>query len=448
MASKLTLYFAPGSPPARACLMLVRKMKLDVNVKMVDLGALEHHSKEYKKLNPLKKVPVLVDNDFVLTESRAILAYLVNSRQPGSSLYPTEPQARARIDQRLYFDATVVFDCVSKIVFPVLYRKTDSVSQESRDKFAQCFKVLDSYLVDSKWFAGDNLTIADYSILGTITTADEFGYDLTQHKHLNEWFQKCKTLPGFEENRLGGKFLADMVASKCNSCSLKLCYLSLRRMSSRLTFYHAIGSPPSRACLMLIRTMELDVNLKILNLSTGEQNSEEFLKINPLHNVPVLVDDEFVLTESRAILAYLVNSRKPGSSLYPTEPKARALVDMRLYYDATVVFESVAQIIRDVLYTGMKKIPDQQREKLVATLQNLDGYLEKNKWIAGEAMTIADLSILGTITTVKEFGYNLNKHKNLDAWYQKCKTLPGFNENKDGAVYLAGRILSVLEDSF
>ena len=98
---------------------------------------------------------------------------------------------------------------------------------------------------------------------------------------------------------------------------------------------------------------------------------------------------------------------------------------MRLYYDATVVFESVAQIIvsnfhiqnirqrwkmsvkyvlyfqRDVLYTGMKKIPDQQREKLVATLINLDGYLGKSKWIAGDVMTIADLSILGTITTVK-----------------------------------------------
>lgn len=119
MASKLTLYFAPGSPPARACLMLVRKMNLDVDVKMVDLGAMEHHSKEYKMLNPLKKVPVLVDNGFVLTESRAILAYLVNSRQPGSSLYPTEAQTRARIDQRLYYDATEVFGCVSSIVVSI-----------------------------------------------------------------------------------------------------------------------------------------------------------------------------------------------------------------------------------------------------------------------------------------------------------------------------------------
>lgn len=116
-------------------------------------------------------------------------------------------------------------------------------------------------------------------------------------------------------------------------------------MASDLKLYHALGSPASRACLMLIRKLGLNAEVKLLNLAAGEQNDPEFLKLNPLHKVPVLVDGDFVLTESRAILAYLLNKFNSGSDLYPSDPKARGLVDQRLYYDATVVFESCVQII-------------------------------------------------------------------------------------------------------
>lgn len=114
-------------------------------------------------------------------------------------------------------------------------------------------------------------------------------------------------------------------------------------MSLRL--YFSPGSPPSRACLLLLRTLKLDVDVKTINLAAGEQNTPDFLKLNPLHQVPVLKDDDFVLTEGRAILSYLVNKFSPGSSLYPVDPQKRARIDQRLYYDATVVFDAAAQII-------------------------------------------------------------------------------------------------------
>lgn len=112
-----------------------------------------------------------------------------------------------------------------------------------------------------------------------------------------------------------------------------------------LKLYFAAGSPPSRACLLLLRTLKLDVDVKTVNLAAGEQNTPEFLKLNPLHQVPVLKDGDFVLTEGRAILSYLVNKYSPGSSLYPVDHEKRARIDQRLYYDATVVFDSAAQII-------------------------------------------------------------------------------------------------------
>ena len=78
---------------------------------------------------------------------------------------------------------------------------------------------------------------------------------------------------------------------------------------------------------------------------SGDQLKDDFIQLNPMHQVPFLVDCDFKLSESRAIMAYLGNSQKQESSFYPNESKARALVDQRLYYDATVVFPSLADIL-------------------------------------------------------------------------------------------------------
>lgn len=112
-----------------------------------------------------------------------------------------------------------------------------------------------------------------------------------------------------------------------------------------LQLYYALASPPSRAVLHTIRVLGLEVEIKNVDLTRGENLSPEYLKLNPLHQVPVLVDGDFVVTESRAIMAYLVNSRLPDSSWYPLDAKTRALVDERLYFDAINFFELAAGIL-------------------------------------------------------------------------------------------------------
>ena len=103
-------------------------------------------------------------------------------------------------------------------------------------------------------------------------------------------------------------------------------------------------STPSRCVLLLARYLKLDIELKYINLAAGEQLKPEFVKLNPLHKVPVLVDGNFVLNESRAIMAYLVNSRAPGSDLYPNDPKARAIIDQRTHFEGGNVMKSIREI--------------------------------------------------------------------------------------------------------
>lgn len=96
---------------------------------------------------------------------------------------------------------------------------------------------------------------------------------------------------------------------------------------------------------MVLRTLNIDVVIKNVNLAAGEHLDEAFLKLNPNHQIPILVDGDFVLSESRAIMAYIVNSKKPGHSLYPVNSKIRAKIDQLLYFDAVVLFEQNAMAI-------------------------------------------------------------------------------------------------------
>lgn len=112
-------------------------------------------------------------------------------------------------------------------------------------------------------------------------------------------------------------------------------------------YYHPV-SVPARAALLVVRNLELNVNVNILNIYTGEQNTPEYLKINPLHQVPCYVEKDFILTESKAIACYLANANP--SKLYPADLKKRALVDSRLYFDATNCFPTIRDFAVSFIY--------------------------------------------------------------------------------------------------
>ncbi|KAL7039982.1 hypothetical protein ACKWTF_000197 [Chironomus riparius] len=185
-------------------------------------------------------------------------------------------------------------------------------------------------------------------------------------------------------------------------------------------------------------------------MMAGENKSDEFLKINPQGTVPVVVDDDFAMNESRAICCYLVNAKSPDNSLYPTDDiKARYIIDQRLFYDASTFTSALTGALVPIMRKGETVIQQEHKDKILSVLNTLESFLDGYEWFsASDNVSIADLSILANFSTIYHIGLDLADYPNVSAWYERCKELPGADENEKGAKMFAMFLKSKLTEPF
>ena len=90
-----------------------------------------------------------------------------------------------------------------------------------------------------------------------------------------------------------------------------------------LTLYYGSGSPYAWRAQLALEHKALPYDLKVLSFSAGDTRKPEFIALNPRHQVPVLVDGDFVLYESNAIVEYLDEAYPGrGAPLFPGDARA------------------------------------------------------------------------------------------------------------------------------
>ncbi|XP_076165360.1 glutathione S-transferase D1-like [Ptiloglossa arizonensis] len=198
----IDFYYFPPSPPCRSVLLLAKAIGVHLNTKTVNVMNGEQTSSSFLKINPQHLIPTIDDNGFILCESRPIMAYLVSKYAKNDSLYPKDPRKRGTVDQRLYFDIGYLYDNMVRCYFPVLFGKANSVREEDLQTVEKACELLNTFLEDSEFVAGDTLTIADFTISTTICVLECFDFDIGRYDNVEAWYNRCKQLLdkyGFEE---------------------------------------------------------------------------------------------------------------------------------------------------------------------------------------------------------------------------------------------------------
>ncbi|XP_005185166.2 glutathione S-transferase 1 [Musca domestica] len=214
---KLILYGMDISPPVRACLLTLKALNLTYEYKVVNLMTREHLSEDFLKKNPQHTVPTLEDDGHFIWDSHAIMAYLVSKYGKDDSLYPKDLLKRAVVDQRMYFDAGVLYqDGLRSITLPIWLRNQTQIPQHRIDVIVEGYEFLESFLKDNKYMAGDHLTIADFSIVSTVSSLLIFSeIDEVKFPKLSAWLKSIESLPYYEEaNGAGAKQYTEILKSK------------------------------------------------------------------------------------------------------------------------------------------------------------------------------------------------------------------------------------------
>ena len=201
-----------------------------------------------------------------------------------------------------------------------------------------------------------------------------------------------------------------------------------------LALYYGSGSPYAWRAQLALEHKALPYELKVLSFAAGDTRKPEFLALNPRHQVPVLVDGDFVLYESNAIVEYLDEAYPAsGARLFPGDAKARALVRRLILEVDNYLDEPIDLIIRQAFYA---KPEERDAQKLAEGRKALMGeYAMFTKSMRGEflagPLSAADYAFYPLVafmnrceTKLPDLGADAMLTPELRAWKARIEALP------------------------
>ena len=164
----------------------------------------------------------------------------------------------------------------------------------------------------------------------------------------------------------------------------------------------------------------------------GNTEDETYLALNPNAKVPTLVDGSTIVWESNTILRYL--SAKAGSDLLPADPAARSQAERWMDWQLGAVNPLYMAIFRESKKPAEERRPDLQTDgdALAEQFAILDGQMAGRDWVAGDAMTVADVCLGPIVHRCLGFPVELPAFGNIGRWHDRILGRDAFRKAVEG----------------
>ena len=191
--SGLRIYGIARTRAYRA-LWVAMELGLDYEHLPIEIGDAGARSPEFLAINPNGRLPVIVDDGFVLFESLAITLYLAKKH---GKLYPATLEGEAKAWQWSFWaiaevDRGVNIWSLHAVRLPPQERNA-ALREEALKVISAPFKVLDAALAKTPYLLGDDFTVADLHVAAVISRAIDM--DLSHVPNLKDWLTRCLDRP-------------------------------------------------------------------------------------------------------------------------------------------------------------------------------------------------------------------------------------------------------------
>ena len=200
----MILYGSTLSPFVRKVMVFAGEKGIELELRPTGLPNPEP---EFCAASPFRKMPALVDDDYCLADSTAIVHYL-EAKVPEPALIPAEARARGRTIWFEEFADTILFACGGKMFFnrivsPLFFKRPgdEAVAEAAqREELPPILDYLETVVPGAGGFlVGDGLTLADIAVAGPFANFRHLGIELGDHPRTAAYVERMLARPSFNQ---------------------------------------------------------------------------------------------------------------------------------------------------------------------------------------------------------------------------------------------------------